>query len=162
MDESTPMPPTITPRDRSMTDRLLGAYAEAEIEPWLKDHLEANHCCACEEAMRWGVTLLKMLVDQEGRDQRASLKGSVPADEELEAYPALYRRLLGAFEMRLGQALKIKSLGYEVDDLDDFIEAIEELRAIVGNQEIAEGLAPLGERLSNLRTGNPDPEQLGN
>ena len=52
--------------------------------------------------------------------------------------------------------------GYRVDGVDDLEMAIEEVRAILGNIEIAETLIPLAERLEMGHRGNPDPERYGN
>jgi len=157
--ENTPMLPPTTWVDRSLADRLLGAYAE--IEPWMNGHIEAEDCPRCEDAIRWSVRLLQTIPEEEGRKQQAALAGDRCAPDELDRYPELYKLLLSTMEARLAYANKLEAQGCNIDGLADFLVAIEEIRALVGNQEIAEDLIPIEERLAMGRLANPNPARYG-
>lgn len=165
MSETDPMP-TIEARRNpriSSAERMLSEYAKhTEVEQVLTDYHEANACRRLEGGLADGINLFVVIQDIERGCQAGDLRGDPEMIEAMPLIPRLYKGWLSVAGQLLDSAKGFVRKGYRVDGVDDLEMAIEEVRAILGNIEIAETLIPLAERLEMGHRGNPDPERYGN
>jgi hypothetical protein len=142
------------------TRRLLTAYADKES--WKRDHDEAQSCRDVEEKLAWGVHIFKGLLDLEARTQSRALKDPSPeAEQLLELMPLLYQFWAEVSEFYLERAREFLGKGFAVDGLDEFQEAVEEARCLVGNLALEDEIRPIEELLGRSRPDNPRPERYG-
>jgi hypothetical protein len=143
------------------TRRLLSAYAD--LEPWKRDHDEAQSCLDVEENLAWGVNLYRGLLE---RESRKSLQISRDFDQEEAAsffaeMTQFYQMWLNASEVYLDAARSFVGSGYVVDGLDAFEQTVEEARCLLGNLALESEIRPIEELIALAKPENPRPERYG-
>lgn len=143
-----------------MARRLIEAYAASE--PWKVDHQRAMACRDIEEAMAWGIRLLRGLSDEQATLQARAIAGrSEEIDRQLAEIEDLFRQLVVNLRMTLAGAEHLTQEGFPLDGLDEFRGLAEEAQCQVELWDFERELLPIEEARPRLKPENPRPERYG-
>lgn len=121
-----------------------------ESDCLIREHREAMECLDCEAFLQIGIDAFQWLTRADLVVRKAIFLGKLEYDPELDAQIAgEFRKWLGACDSAKAWMEKQIGRGYKLDNLDDFRECEDQVRAIVesmGSDVLTEPMRELRDR----------------